>query len=268
MLLTIIHGIQIIALYNYNALSGVILTDSINDYVEREYWLSYNQTFNQLDAAEKHLAIRDLIGKSEVNVMSSMKDNGFCLSYDGFLVALFNLVVGLFFIYLFIFADIWKVIFATVITRNFPSDPNFKLSLGGAFWLVCLNAAILTWLGVESGFSVVASHGDFYTVLFNSLSIFIILSLDETVLPLVRFFIEDFGHVDIHGELDDERLALITHGGQYHKPGYGQHWIRNLTQGHIALRAVAFMNLLVAGTIVIAPLAVTINYASNTLVRC
>lgn len=270
-LLTVIHGIQLVALYNYNALSGYILTDTINDYVERQYWVSNNASLQALtltNPAELHYRLREIFGGSERPVIGSLEDFGFCMSNDGYLYGIFNIVVGLFFIYLFIFADLWRVIFSTIITRSFPSDPHFKLVLFGAFWLVCLNAAILTWLGVESGFSVIASHGDFYSVLFNSLNIFIILKLDETVLPLIRFFVEDYGHLDQHGNMSDERLKVLTHGVQYHKPGYGQRWVKNMTTGHPLLRVVAVLNVFVTSAIIAAPLGVTINYAIITFKAC
>jgi len=266
--LTFIHGVQLVALYNYNALSGVILTETVNDYIERRYWFTNNATLQQANPAVLHREVRLLLGGSEIPVVGSMQKFGFCLTPEGYSAAIFDTVVGLFFIYLFIFADVWKVVFNTIITRNFPEDPNFKLSLSGSFWLVCLNAAILTWLGVESGFAVIASHGDFYSVLFNALNIFIILAIDDTVLPLLRFLVEDWGHLDAQGEMSDERLKLITHGTQYHKPGYGQHWVANLHEGVLGLRVVAVLNILVVLAIIIAPLAVTISKAASTFVKC
>jgi hypothetical protein len=266
--LTVIHGIQLVALYNYNSLSGVILTESINDYVERAYWIPNNLSISGATPGNELGLVRAQFGGSEVQMIGVMTKYGYCLSPIGYYAQVINIVIGMGFVYLFIFADVWKVIFNTTITKNFPDEPNFKLCLFGAFWLVCLNAAILTWLGVESGFSVVASSGDFYNVLFNSLSIFIILSLDETILPLVRFFLEDWGHLNAQGELSEARLDQITHGGQYHKPGYGIHWGRNLTQGAFSLRLVAFLSLVIAMTIVVAPLGVSIDYATKSLVKC
>jgi hypothetical protein len=262
--LTLIHAIQLVALYNYNALSGVILSETVNDYVDRRSWIPLNTTLQQANPVIQHQEVRILLKGSEVPVVGSMAKYGFCFSEAGYSAAVFNVVIGIF----FIFADVWKVVFNTIITRNFPSDPNFKLALGGAFWLVCLNAAILTWLGVESGFSVVASHGDFFAVLFNVLNIFIILAIDETMLPLVRYLVEDWGHLDAQGELSDERLDLLTHGTEYHKPGYGHHWVASLHEGAFGLRLVAGLNILVVLAIIVAPLAVTINYAAITFVKC
>ena len=267
-LLTFVHGIQIVALYNYNHSAGVILTDSINDYVERGYWVPSNISLQEANPAILYQSIRVLIGSSETDVIGCLDKYGFCLSDAGFQDAVFNVTIGLFFIYLFIFSDVWKVMFGTVVTRSFPSDPHFSLMLFGAFWLILLNATILTWLGVQSGFSVIASSGDFYAVLFNSLNIFIILKIDETVLPLIRFFVEDFGHLNAQGDMSDERLALLVHGTQYHKPGYGQHWIKNITTGPIALRIVAVLNAFVALGIVGVPLAITIYYTTVTFKRC
>jgi len=260
--------IQIVALYNYNALAGVMVSTTIEIYLQLDTWVASNPLILHATTGNVSDAIRVVIGGSEVSALTVMLDYGFCMTPEGFLYLLFNLCCGFFFIYLFIFADVWRVIFATTITRSFPGEPNYYLCLFGVFWLVILNALVLTWLGVESGFSVIASGGEFDSVLFNSLSIFIILGVDETLLPTIRFLIEDIGHLDKGGNLSEDRLSLITHGCQYYKPGYGQHWVRTMTRGLLITRLIAFINFAIAATIVVAPLAVSISFAANSVVRC
>ena len=170
---------------------------------------------------------------------------------------------------MFIFADLWRVVFDTTITRSFPGDPYFHVVTLGAFWLVLMNSAILTWLGIESGFSVVSSAGEFKDVLFNSLANFIILELDDQALPLVRFIVEEVGHLDHEGWLKRDQLDKLTHGSQYYKPGYGTHWGHTIRHAPSRLlRAVAVIMVPIALGIVVVPVGVVLDDVFQSYVKC
>lgn len=264
-LLSLIHVVQLIALFNVTGRAGRVSFSDVSNYLERDDW----QSLLAFDDANVTKVVHEHLGASEVNVRISMSSFGFCLTYSGYLDTIFNVTCGIVLIYLFIFADMWRVIWNTTITRQFPGDPNYQLMMFGTVWLVTVNATILTWLGVESGLSVLANSGEFITVLLDSLIIFIILALDDAVLPLIRFLIEEAGHMDEEGEMDLDQLDVLTHGSQYYKPGYGHHWGYALSSHNPMGKRIAsaFFILLTLG-IVIAPLSATIVFAVQTFVQC
>lgn len=272
-LLTVIHMIQIGAMYNLTGLSSYLVTDKIAVMLERGDWATTNTMLfaAKADPSTFPNKIHGYFNTSEIVLANSgvMTQHGFCLTETGYMETIFNIASGLFLVYMFIFADLWRVIFATTITRNYSEDPHFKLMLAGVVWLIVLNSVILAWLGVESGFSVVTSAGEFSSVIFNSLANFLILSLDDEVLPLLRFILEENGKMDEEGWMGRKQLDLLTHGAQYYKPGYGQHWIKTLTSAPSPLlRLVALINIPIALGIVIAPLGFVIYTAVNTYVVC
>lgn len=255
---------QLIALANVTDRAGWLYETKIANYLERGSWLSPGLVFGSENVTE---VVHQFVDASEIRLFGRMPSD-FCLSAQGYQSTIFNLVCGVLLVYLFIFADMWKVIWNTTITRQFPSDPNYLLMMVGTVLLICENAAILTWLGVESGLSVIANSGEFFTVLLDSLVIFIILSLDDYVLPLVRFIVEEAGWMNPSGDMMEERLTLLTHGSQYYKPGYGHHWAHALCHDNCLKRTVAFFNIWITLAIVVAPLVNTIYVAINSFAPC
>ena len=262
----LVHILQILAISNVFVDAGYMKASDISSYLEAGTW---SANFFQYTSPENVTnVVAQQIGGNTQYVYGFMRTFGFCLTPPGFLYTIFNVTSGLFLVYLFIFADVWRVIFGTTITRNFPNDPNYKLMLIGSFLLVCMNAAILTWLGVTSGFGVLASSGDFFNCLFSSLTVFIILALDETVLPFVRFCVEEAGWMNREGVMLPERLNLLYHGSQYYKPGYGQHWKHVILNGPVGSKLVAILNIFVMLAIIVAPLGVSIHAAVVSFKAC
>jgi hypothetical protein len=267
LLLTIVYGIQLVALYNLNRASSYQDVNVIVKWLERGVWSCRNPAIDVTDHMNLPAKVRDLVGGSEMNIFD-MKLYGFCLSKRGQIDIFFNIGIGLIMIYLFLFFDLWFVIFDMPLTRNWVSEPHGVIMILGVLWLVVMNAAIITWLGVVSGFSVIANAADFYLVLFTSLQLFIIVVIDDTVLPAVRFLIEEFGRLDPLGNLQDEYLQLVTHGSQYYKPGYGHSIVKNLTGPVMVNRVIAFIALILMSTIIVAPAVVTIVFAALTFEAC
>lgn len=270
-LLTLVHLIQIGAMYNLTGLSSYVVTDKIAIMLERGDWRSTDPVL--LAAQQNASAFPDVVhgyfNSSEIRLPGAMREFGFCLSSTGYMEVVFNIAVGLFLVYMFIFADLWRVVFAMTVTRSLPGDPNLKLVLLGVVWLIVLNSLILAWLGAESGLSVVASGGEFSTVLFNSLTNFIILSLDDGVLPLLRFVLEENGHMDLDGFMGRKQLDLLTHGAQYYKPGYGAQWANTIRHApQPVIRAIAIINIPIVLSIVLVPLGISVASAVNSYEIC
>lgn len=270
-----LHLVQFLALANYNRLKTTVTVDDWGNLVEQGLISSTIPAIEFAAPGNASTNIRELVQGSEF----SSRDApllGFCVTATGQSFVGTNIVIGIGFVYLFIFQDLWRVIFSTTVTRSFPpgtvgikeNEPNWQIMIFGVLLLVIVNAAIQAWLGVEAGFSVIASGGSFRDILFNSLSIFIILKLDDVSLPLVRYLIEDWGSVDQYGNLDKERLDLLTHGSQYYKPGYGIHWGSHLMSGSILLRIISFCCLLLAFAFLAIPFGFTLDDAIVSFKLC
>jgi len=266
-LLSLIYGIQLVALYNLNRASSFIDTNVIVKWIERGEWGSKNPAIDVNDLTNLPDQVRNLVGGSEMDIFD-MKTFGFCLTRRGGVDMFFNIGVGLIMIYLFLFFDLWFVIFDMPLTRNWINEPHGAIMLFGVVWLVILNSAVITWLGVVSGFSVIANSGDFYSVLFTSLQLFIIVVIDDTVLPAVRYLVEELGRLDAYGNLETQYLVALTHGSQYYKPGYGHSIVRNLKDPSIINRLIAILAILLMSTIIIAPAVTTIVRAALTFEQC
>lgn len=266
-LLTLIYGVQLVALYNLNRASASVDVNVIVKWIERGEWNNKNSFIEENNVGTLPDQIRALVGGSEMSIFD-MKTYGFCLTPRGGLDMFFNIGVGLIMIYLFLFFDLWFVIFDMPLTRNWIYEEHGFIMLVGVVWLVLMNSAVITWLGVVSGFSVIANSGDFYSVLFTSLQLFIVLVIDDTVLPAVRFLVEELGRLDAYGNLETEYLLKITHGSQYYKPGYGHSIMRNLKEPSIITKAIAVLAIILTSTIIIAPAVTTIVYAALTFEQC
>lgn len=266
-LLTAVYCIQLVALYNLNRASSIVDVNVVVKWLERGEWGSKNSIVNISDVRFLPDQVRTVVGGSEMNIFD-MKNYGFCLTRVGGVDNFFNIGVGLIMIYLFLFFDLWFVVFDMPLTRNFIWEKHGAVMLLGTVWLVFLNSAVITWLGVISGFSVIANAGDFYSVLFTSLQLFIILVIDDTVLPAIRFLIEENNRLDQYGNLLDEHLINLTHGTAYYKPGYFHHVFRNLTGSSTINRVIAVVAIVLTLTIIVAPAVVTIVYTANTFSQC
>jgi len=267
-LLTIIYGVQLVALYNLNRASSTVDVNVVIKWLERGEWKSTDTRIDVDDTRNLPDQVRLVVGGSEMDIFQ-MKNLKFCLTPLGGVDMFFNIGVGLIMIYLFLFFDLWFVIFDMPLTRNWIYEKHGAVMLFGVVWLVIMNSAVITWLGVVSGFSVIANSGDFYSVLFTSLQLFIILVIDDTVLPAIRFLVEENGRLDKYGNLKDEYLLQLTHGSQYYKPGYGHSIVRNLRNDPSLInRLIAIFAIVLMSTIIIAPAVVTIVFASITFAQC
>ena len=266
--LTLVYSIQLVALYNLNRDAASLQADQFASWLERGLFLSTDANVNVSDTFYLINQVRATFGGTAIQIVN-LPNYPFCLTYKGFIYVLFNVGVGLVMIYLFLFFDLWFVVFDMPLTRNWASERHGFSMLFGVIWLVLINSAVITWLGVVSGYSVIANAGDFYQVLFTSLQLFIVLVIDDTVLPAVRFFIEEAGRLDAFGNLKNEELNFLTHGSQYYKPGYGHNFVRNFNdKAHTATRILAFIAFIVMSTIIFAPAIVTIVNVSNSFKRC
>ena len=267
-LLTVIYGVQLVALYNLNRASTIIDSNTIVKWLERGDWGTESPLIVVNDTRNLPDQVRLVVGGSEMDLLD-MQSKGFCLTRKGGVDLFFNIGNGLIIVYLFLFFDMWFVIFDMPLTRNWIHEKHGAVMLLGEVWLVLMNAAVITWLGVISGFSVLANSADFYSVLFTSLQLFIILVIDDAVLPAIRFFVEENGRLDTFGNLRDNFLMQLTHGSQYYKPGYGHSIARNLRTDPSAVhRAIALLSIFLLSTIISAPLIVTIAYAATTFRQC
>lgn len=266
-LLTCVYGIQLVALYNLNRASSYLDANVAVKWMERGLWGTRNPLIDIEDTRNLPDNVRLAVGGSEMDIFD-FKTFGFCLTPRGRVDFFFNIAVGLIMIYLFLFFDMWFVIFDMPLTRNFITERHGAIMLIGVVWLVIMNTAVITWLGVISGFSVLANAGDFYSVLFTSLQLFIILVIDDTVLPAIRFLIEENGRLDPYGNLSDEALKSLTHGTQYYKPGYGHSITRNLRGESKINRFIAVLAIFLMSTIITAPALVTIVRAALTFDSC
>jgi len=268
-LLSLVYGVQLVALYNLNRAASSLDTNVIVKWLERGDWAFVGTSINVTDVRNLPGQVRTVVDGSEISVFD-MTAYGFCLTRYGALNTFFNVSVGLTMIYLFLFFDLWFVIFDMPLTKNRPGEPHGVVMLLGTLWLVLMNSAVITWLGVISGFSVIANSADFYSVLFTSLQLFIILVIDDTVLPAVRFFVEEFGRLDEHGDFKEGVLMKLTHGSQYYKPGYGHSIAKILAdkQEGMFVKSTAVFALVTMSTIIIAPAVATIVYAANTFKSC
>jgi hypothetical protein len=266
--LTGVYGIQLVALYNLNRGSTTVDANTAVKWLERGEWGSKNPAINVADTRNLPSQVRLLVDGSEFDIFDT-KSYGFCLNPSGQLDTFFNIFVGLIMIYLFLFFDLWFVVFDMPLTRNWAYEPHGVVMLIGVIWLVLMNSAIITWLGVISGFSVIANSGDFYSVLFTSLQLFIILVVDDTVLPAIRFLVEENGRLDQYGNLQPKFLKLVTHGSQYYKPGYGHRMFKVMLEDpNKAQRVLAFVAFFALLTIIIAPAVATIVKAAMTFESC
>lgn len=264
--LTILYSTQLIALYNLNRGSSLLDTNVLVKWLERGLWANSGIAMDPSDTLTQR--VRAVLHGSEISVFE-LKDYGFCLTPSGQSDVIFNVVVGLVMIYLFLFFDVWFVIFDMPLTRNYLNERHGLVMLLGVFWLVLINSAVITWLGVVSGFAVIANSGDFYSVLFQSLQLFIILVIDDTILPAIRFVTEEAGRLDEYGNLQEKELHALTHGSQYYKPGYGHSFVRLWRNGDGKLRkCLAMLSFLVMITIIVAPAVTTVVYAVNALKFC
>jgi hypothetical protein len=160
------------------------------------------------------------------------------------------------------------------LARSFPDREGFKglMMLFCNLVMVAANSAILAWLGVIAGQLVNSNCGSFAQVLNASLSVFIILQIDDEVLPFVRFWAEERGYLSRTGDLHSEQLNRLTFGNQYYKPGYAHYALNNAMLGgkerNIILRILAVILSCVTIAIVVIPAAVTIAEASASFARC
>lgn len=256
-------------MYNLNGLSFVVVTDQIDKLVASARWIpKQNPELSLYPRAILQDKLHGFFNGSEIPLAGLFDKYQFCLSEVAYFETIFNICSGLVLVFMFIFADLWRIVFSATITRSFPGDPHNRLIPLGAFYLACFQAVILTWLGVESGFSVVASAGDFSNVLYNSLANFIILSLDDQAMPFLRFIFEENGNLNHEGFLERPVLDSLTHGTQYFKPGYGVNWIKTIRTAPFVSRVIAVCAIPVVLTIVVAPLGVVIHFAVVSYARC
>lgn len=264
--LTAVYGIQLVVLYNLWRLARYVKAGSLTEWIERDVIRNdqlQNSTIGSLNAD-----IRELIGSSEVDFIN-LPALGFCFSPDGYNEAIFNIGSGMLLIYLFLFFDFWNVIMSTTLTRSFPKEKNGLIMIFGELWLVFVNAAVIIWLGVVAGYSVLAAAGDFYTITQSSLELFIVLLIDETVLPAVRFVIEEKNYINpVSGELSDQRLLDVTHGKQYYKPGYGHRFLENFKSPNPVIKIVAIIAFTVMLFIVIGPFIIVLFDAIASIKLC
>lgn len=265
LVLTAIYGIQLVALYNLNRSSAMLDTNVLVKWLERDLWSNPNIAMHPSSTLTQR--VRGALNGSEVSVFD-LRAYDFCLTPRGQYEVVFNIVIGLLMIYMFLFFDLWFVVFDMPLTKNKPYERHGVVMLLGVFWLVLMNSAVVTWLGVVSGFAVLANSGDFYSVLFQSLQLFIVLVIDDTVLPAVRFLVEEMGRLDEYGELKTEELHSLTHGSQYYKPGYGHSFVRLWRHGTGLNKFLAVVSFAVMVTIIVAPAVTTVVYATQALRFC
>ena len=154
------------------------------------------------------------------------------------------------------------------LARNFTGEPHAAIMYAGIFWVVSLNSAILTWLGVVAGQIIISNCGSFFDVLNTSLSVFIVLQIDDQVLPFTRWMVEVRGETDHKGVLPDNVLRRLTHGNQYYKPGYGHDWSKKLRDKRFVVRLLPIPLFIIVTAIIAVPAAATIAQAVLYLQIC
>ncbi len=271
-LLTLVYVLQLICMYNLFRQARSTKTLTLAEWFERGYIKSPDVAVTEPDLI--HHVIRTLAKNVEgdtfdLDVLNLPLLNA-CFTRTGYFSAVFNVVAGLVLIYAFLFFEMWSFIMDTPITRSFPGrERNGIIMVIGELWLVILNSAIVVWLGVISGYTVLASCLDFFTIMNTAFSLFIIIAIDDTVVPGIRFLVEEHGHIDIAtGELKEYQLRLLTHGKQYYKPGYGQRWTINFRNPNILLRLVSFFMFIITISIVLVPFAIIAFNASSFIIPC
>lgn len=264
--LTWIYAIQLVALYNLGRFARIVYDDSLVYWIDKGHIDNYKVPHPRTNVTGIPNIVRETLGKSSTPY-ESLYDLGYCLTPTGEFEFAFNVGSGLFMIYLLIFQDIFNVIFDMPVTRNFPWErPDGVMMLLGEMWLVALNAAVLCWLGVVAGQYIISNAGSFPDVLNQVLNVFIVVAIDEQVLPLIRAWSEEANHLDMWGNLNSEQLDLLTHGSQYYKPGYGHNWMAKFRSKDLIFKVLPLSLLLIGMTIVIAP-AVAISLQTSIALR-
>jgi hypothetical protein len=266
-LLTLIYLVQFVALYNLNRQSSFVDTNVLVKWLERGTWKANDARIQLNNTFDLPNQVRTVVEGSTLDIFD-LKAYQFCLTKAGQLDVFFNVGIGLIMIYLFLFFDLWFVVFDMPLVHNDINETHGFVMLMGVLWLVLLNSGVITWLGVISGFSVIANSGDFYSVLFTSLQLFIVLVIDDTVLPAVRFLIEEAGNLDSNGDLLPDQLDKLTHGSQYYKPGYGHRFVKNFLSTSFVMKITSALAFIMMSTIIIAPAVTTIVFAVRTFNSC
>ena len=264
-----IYIVQLVVLYNLGRFNSKMGADRMVAYVERLMFSNYLVLHDPHAPSDAlYSTIVATFNGSTINFMN-LYDKGYCLTNAGTYEAAFNVVAGLWLVYLFIFHDIFDIVFYMPLTRSFPGkEAKAPLMLLGTMLLVMTSAAIYVWLGVIAGQTVNANVGSFVDVLQSALSVFIVLQIDDQVLPFIRWFIEERGQLDEWGDLKIEQLRLLYHGAQYHRPGYGHNWITKMRNPNLVLRLLPIPLLLFSMSLVAVPLSVSIAQAAQALKHC
>ena len=111
----------------------------------------------------------------------------FCFTEFGARTAMFNLLGGILLIYAFILRDTFFVIMDMPFARSMPGvDRNAPIMLFGSFALALQQAVLITTISIVSGLRILASVGDIYDIIETSVGLFIILAVDDVMLPSIR----------------------------------------------------------------------------------
>jgi len=272
LLLTAVYALQLVCMYNLFKQARNTTTLTLAQWFERGYLISPKVVTT--DPEVLHASLRQLAKSIEgdtfdIDVLNLPKIEA-CFTPVGYTNAVYNVAAGLVLMYAFLFFEMWCFIMQTSITRSFPGrERNGLIMILGEIWLVLLNSAVVVWLGVICGYTVLASCVDFYLIMNTAFQLFIIIAIDDTILPGVRYLVEEHGHIDVvSGELKEDQLKLLTHGKQYYKPGYGHRWAKNFRNPSMFFRVIAYIMFVITVSIVFVPFGIICYNASTFIIPC
>jgi hypothetical protein len=263
-----IYGVQLVVEYNLGKHVGDVNVNDMIVWIETKRWTNPTIVPFPNSSHEIESTLRQSFQGSKIKY-DQLYDLGWCLTSTGKFEAAFNVATGLVICYLFIFGDLFNVVMYMPLVRSFPQEPKGAFMLFANVWMVVLNGVVLTWLGVIAGEAVNGHASDFTSIINVALSVFIVVAIDNEVLPTIRALAEEFGYMDYRGVMNAEQLDRLTFGNQYYKPGYGHGWTHRFFEAPTpALRIIPIVLLLITIAIIITPGAIVASRAWNYLVPC